>query len=654
MSSTVVIEPGRPEPASDSGGRVRLLPDGLINKIAAGEVVERPASVVKELLENSVDAGATRVEVRVEDGGRGSIVVLDDGEGMTRSDALMALERHATSKLRNDADLFCIRSLGFRGEALPSIAEVSRFELITGIEGDTVGTRLVLDGGVWGAIEDAPNPGGTEIRVRRLFFNTPVRLKFLKTPRTEMHHVLDVVQRIALSHPTMAVKLVSDGRTVLDTPAGQELSERVRRVLGKATQQGAVPIAAREGALRLEGLISGPQLHRSGRASLFLFVNGRFVRDRTVVGAVLSSYREVLPKGRYPVAVLFLDLPPEDVDVNVHPAKVEVRFKDNSEIWRFVASAVSRLLENMASGGGRQEGLFAGDEGGGGRTSPSPTVSAPVPPSSSPVDAVVAFRDPRTQRAARAIARARPAVGGTALKRLVLDPLAIAATPPSGLAVPPVGAPWRVRLARRSSSVSPWGDAGRPDFAYGSLQGRFGRWVLWSLGEDLFLIDPSAAHRRLVFSNLRQGGSDSALESRRLLVPGLFETDEARVETLLQSEELLARRGLEVSNFGGGTLALHGGPVGLEPSRLNSAVELLLQRDLDAGGLAEEDLFYELDAAVSWYSGPGDEFPFPSDLQVALVSQLDTVDEAFACPYGHPTYARLSRSEAERWFRAGK
>jgi DNA mismatch repair ATPase MutL len=168
------------------------------------------------------------------------------------------------------------------------------------------------------------------------------------------------------------------------------------------------------------------------------------------------------------------------------------------------------------------------------------------------------------------------------------------------------------------------------------------------------LIDPSAAHRRLVFSNLRQGGTESALESRRLLVPGLFETDEARVEALLHSEGLLARRGLEVSNFGGGTLALHTGPVGLEPSRLNSAVELLLRRDLEAGGLAEEDLLYELDAAVSWYSGPGDQFPSSSDLQIALVSQLDTVEQGFACPYGQPTYARLSRSDAERWFRAGK
>jgi len=622
----------------------------LINKIAAGEVVERPASVVKELFENSVDAGATRVEVRVEDGGRGAIVVLDDGEGMTRADALMALERHATSKLRCDADLFRIRSLGFRGEALPSIAEVSRFELITGVEGDTAGTRLVLDGGVWGAIEDAPNPGGTEIRVRRLFFNTPVRLKFLKTPRTEMHHVLDVVQRMALSHPGMAVKLVSEGRTVLDAPAGQTLPERVRRVLGKATQLGMVPIAAREGELRLEGLVSGAQLHRSGRASLFLFVNGRFVRDRTVVGALLSPYRGVLPQGRYPVAVLFLDLPPEDVDVNVHPAKVEVRFKDSSEVWRFVAGAVAGFLEKLTLGNARQEGLFAGE----GRE--ERTLSPSSPPSRSPEgpDQEAHFRDPRAERAARAIARARPVLRGSGLNRLAVDPLGIAANPPSGLLVPPLAAPWRERLARRSSSDAPWGAAGRPDFAYGSLQGRFGRWVLWSLDEDLLLIDPSAAHRRLVFSNLRPGGADSALESRRLLVPGLFETDEARVDGLLKFEEALARRGVEVSNFGGGTLALHTGPVGLEPSRLNSAVALVLQRDLEAGGLGEQDLLYELDAAVSWYSGPGDQFPSSPDLQIALVSQLDTVEQGFSCPYGHPTYARLSQSEVERWFGAGK
>jgi len=646
MSSAIVTEVDPLKVAAATPGRVRLLSDGLINKIAAGEVVERPASVVKELLENSVDAGATRVSVVVEDGGRGSIVVIDDGEGMTRSDALMALERHATSKLRTDADLFCIRSLGFRGEALPSIAEVSRFELVTGVAGDTAGTRLVLDGGVWGPIEDAANPGGTEVRVRRIFFNTPVRLKFLKTPRTEMHHVLDIVRRMALSQPRMALKLISDGRTVLDVPRDQELSERVRKVLGKATQEGMVQLAARQGDLRIEGLVSGPRLHRSNRACLYLFVNGRFVRDRTLVGALLSAYREVLPKGRYPVAVLFLDLPPGNVDVNVHPAKVEVRFEDSAEIWRFVGSAVSELLAKLARGGARQEGLFVEDG------DVAPTLPTPSrPPSSGPM---LEFRDPATERAARAIAQARPAASASTARRLLLDPLGLAAVPPTPLGSPPPAAPWRARLARRSASDFPWGEEGRPDFARGSLQGRFGRWILWSLEQDLLFVDPVAAHCRVVFSTLRQGSDLSALESRRLLVPELFETAAVGASSLLNCADDLGRRGLDVSDFGGGSLALHAGPLGLEPSRLKMALDSLLHRDMEAGGLAEDDLLYELDAQLSWYSGPGEDLPLAPDTQIALVTQLDTVEQAFACPFGRPTYARLSRSEAERWFRAGK
>jgi DNA mismatch repair protein MutL len=518
--------------------------------------------------------------------------------------------------------------------------------LVTGVTGDTAGTRLVLDGGVWGPIEDAANPGGTEVRVRRLFFNTPVRLKFLRTPRTEMHHVLDTVRRMALSHPRMALKLISDGRAVLDVPRDQELSERVRKVLGKATQEGMVQLAARQGDLRLEGLVSGPRLHRSNRAGVFLFVNGRFVRDRTVVGALISGYREVLPKGRYPVAVLFLDLPPGSVDVNVHPAKVEVRFEDSAEIWRFVGSAVSELLAKLARGGTRQEGLFAED----GEVTPSlPTLLRP--PSSGPI---LEFRDPATERAARAIAQARPAASGSSDRRLLLDPLGLAAAPPPPLGSPPPAALWRARLARRSASEFPWGEQGRPDFARGSLQGRFGRWILWSLEQDLLLVDPVAAHCRLVFSTLRQGSDLSALESRRLLVPELFETAAAAVSSLLNCADDLGRRGLEISDFGGGSLALHAGPLGLEPSRLKMALDSLVQRDMEAGGLAEDDLLYELDAQLSWYSGPGEDLPLAPDTQIALVTQLDTVEQAFACPFGRPTYARLSRSEAERWFRAGK
>lgn len=634
--------------------RVRLLSDSLVNKIAAGEVIERPASVVKELLENSVDAGATRVEVRVEEGGRGLISVLDNGEGMCRQDALMALERHATSKLRSDADLFRIDSLGFRGEALPSIAEVSRFELITGREGSEAGTRLVLDGGVWGEIEDAPNPGGTEVRVRRLFFNTPVRLKFLKTPRTEMHHVLDTVQRLALSHPNMAVRLVADGRSVVDVPPDGALVQRVGRILGRSVAAGLHKLTAQQGGMRLEGLVSGPGLHRSSRSAVFVFVNGRFVRDRTIIGALLAGYREVLPKGRYPVAVLFLDMPPEDVDVNVHPTKVEVRFRDPSEIWRLIGSSVSSLLMDLATGGAEQEGLFA---------SPTPPpVPTPTPaPTPSATQASPAPSAPFEQDslASRAIARARPA---TAVERpeppvapspTRIDPLGFAAQPRVDLGDPPPALPWRERLERRLESPEPWGQGGRPQLSQGELRGRFGRWILWDLSEELILVDPAAAHRRLVFANLTQGARRGGLESRRLLVPELVETEERLVARVLAEEEGLAERALELSDFGGGTLALHAGPVGFHPARLDAALRALLARLAGETQLTGSALLYELDALLAWFAGPSHEDELDRDSQAALVAQLDTVDCGFSCPFGRPTLSRIGRDEVERWFRPG-
>jgi len=279
--------------------------------------------------------------------------------------------------------------------------------------------------------------------------------------------------------------------------------------------------------------------------------------------------------------------------------------------------------------------------------------SSPAWDGAPPAPPALEFRDPALDLAARAMARAWPTKPAATRQLLLLDPFAIAAQTPGVLGIPPLASSWRLRLARRAASESPWGDSGRPEFAYGSLQGQFARWILWALDDDLLLVDPRAAHRRLVFSNLRQGGGELSIESRRLLVPELFESEEGRVGALLHFEDAFGRRGLEISDFGGGSLALHAGPSGMEPSRLKAAFDLLLRRDTEAGGLGEEDFLYELDALLSWFSGPGDEAQLLSDLQIALVAQLDTVEQAFACPFGQPTYARLSKEEAERWFRAG-
>ena len=339
--------------------RVRILPDSLINKIAAGEVVERPASVVKELVENAVDAGAEAIRVDVRGGGKSLISVRDDGLGMGRDDALLAIERHATSKIRHPDDLFAIHTLGFRGEALPSIAQVSRMEIKTARRGDERGTHLIIHGGVLKAVKDAPPVPGTEIQVRRLFFNTPVRLRFMKGERTEQGHVTEAVVRAALARPDIRFELWKGDNPTIRAEATGDLERRVTDLLGRSVGEGMLPIDEVDGDLSLRGLASTPGLTRSSRNGLYLFVNGRPVRDRLLLGAVLSAYRGLLPRGRFPVLVLFLELAVGDVDHNVHPTKSEVRFVRSQRIYGFVSTSLAAALRSGgagAAGGGAPPG----------------------------------------------------------------------------------------------------------------------------------------------------------------------------------------------------------------------------------------------------------------------------------------------------------
>src|SRR5712692_88572 len=324
--------------------KIKVLPDSLANKIAAGEVVERPSSVVKELLENALDAGAHTINIEVEAGGKRFIRVIDDGEGMTRDDAIIAFERHATSKLRSAEDLEAINTLGFRGEALPSIAAVSRLLLRTKTALDTEGTEVEFNGGKLIAVRDIAWPDGSEVEVRDLFFNIPARRKFLKSDATESFHIANLVQHYALANPQLSFLLVNNGRDVIRVAPAQSLKERAYQVLGGALLEKLVEVNAEANGLRISGFVSNPQEQRSSRDAQYLFINRRFVRDQLIGRALSEAYRSMMPSATYPAAVLFIEAPPTEVDVNVHPAKTEVRFLHEGAVLSFVRDAVAAAL----------------------------------------------------------------------------------------------------------------------------------------------------------------------------------------------------------------------------------------------------------------------------------------------------------------------
>src|SRR5216110_3526996 len=355
-------------------GRIHVLPEHVANKIAAGEVVERPASVVKELLENSLDAGSTRIRIQVEAGGKRLIQITDNGCGMTRDDALLAFERHATSKIQSAEDLLTVATLGFRGEALPSIASVSRLKLETRAPGESSGTMLEINGGKILRVEESGLPAGTSIAVRDLFFNTPARKKFLRAESTELSHIASLVTHYALAHPEKHFELHSATNAMLVAPPVAGYSERVYQVFGKETLDQLIPVAARQalehvglpqpppwrrkevdengeeaepkdpGEMRVHGFVSKPEIQKLNRNSIFVFVNGRLIRDRLVQHAITEAYRNIIPPTVYPVVLLFLELPAAEVDVNVHPSKTEVRFRQQSAIHDFVRDTARAAL----------------------------------------------------------------------------------------------------------------------------------------------------------------------------------------------------------------------------------------------------------------------------------------------------------------------
>ncbi|MCM2264673.1 MAG: DNA mismatch repair endonuclease MutL [Desulfuromonadales bacterium] len=593
--------------------KIRILPEQLANQIAAGEVVERPASVVKELLENAIDAGASELLVEVEQGGRRLIRVTDNGCGMAKEDLFLALERHATSKISSTADLFALHTLGFRGEALPSIASVSRLRLTSRPLEQELGWQIYAEGGTVRQAEAVGIPTGTVVEVRDLFFNTPGRRKFLRSDETEFGHLADVVVRLAMARPDIHLRLINNGRTHLEAYRHECLEERAAALLGRSLTADMLAVEADSGnGEMITGLISAPRLNRSSSSHLYAYVNGRFVRDRVVQHAILEAYRTLLEKRRYPVAVLFLDLPPEMVDVNVHPTKHEVRFREQQKIHDFVMTAIrSRLLDE--------------------------TATAVVSPHS--------FAESLVLPAAAAAGSAETARVG------VQEALAAYGTRSPA----PESPTWSTggkgeALGWDKAPVT----APRMPDGWRVIGQYLNSYLVCQAGDDLLLIDQHAAHERIGFEKLRRQLQATGIEKQRLLFPAVIECDHRQAAVVAEHLGDFARLGFELETFGGRSFTLTA-----MPQLLAGADAERLVLDM-AEELAQIGRGSSLDAALdqvlmrlACHSMVRANQPLARPEMEALLSELAAIDYGSHCPHGRPVIRRMGRGEIERFFHRG-
>jgi DNA mismatch repair protein MutL len=572
-------------------GKVHRLSDELANQIAAGEVVERPASVVKELVENAVDAGATRVIVDVEQGGSVLVRVTDDGEGMSAADAALALERHATSKIRLLEDLFKLGTFGFRGEALPSIGSVSRLTLRTKLRDAAEGVEIVVHGGKTVSTKPAGGAAGTTIEVHDLFFNVPARRKFLKATATESAHVGEVILGAALARPDITFGLSRDGRMVREY---LRVPSRVDRARAASTGEQLTHVRAERGPLRIEAMLAAPERARSGATGLALLVNGRPVRDRQLARAVAHSYGSVLESGRYPVGVVWIDLPSELVDVNVHPQKAEVRFTDA----RGVFDAVTRELHKSLG-----EAFHLPDSG------------------QSPYAHFARFEQPTLRDLGQAAAQ-------------------VLSHSPSTLPrpEPPLVPEQNLFVAERAAAYA--------QLRYiGQVHGTY----LLCEGEDgLYILDQHAAAERVTFDRLRRAHTSQKLEMQRLLVAEVVELPHADVAVLEEASAEVARLGVEVRAVGDGAVAVHGVPALLrkpDPARIVRDLAGELGRQGERAFRGAIDLVL---ATMACHGSIRAGDAISSEEARALLLALDAVDFAGHCPHGRPVVMRLPWGELER------
>jgi DNA mismatch repair protein MutL len=604
---------------------IRLLPSNLVNQIAAGEVVERPASAVKELVENAIDAGAGRVDVVLAEGGQALISVTDDGCGMTPDELALAVERHATSKLPDD-DLSHIDHLGFRGEALPSIGSVARLRLTSRTREASEAWSLLVEGGRKDAPEPAAHAPGTRVEVRDLFFATPARLKFLKHPRTEMIHVREVLERLAMAHPGIAFSLVSDGRAVLKLPAcgGDDETARLERltaILGRDFGPASLAIDAERDGMRLLGRVGLPTFNKATAAAQYLFVNGRPVRDRLLGGAVRGAYQDVLAHDRHAVVSLFLELPPDVVDVNVHPAKAEVRFRDQGAVRGLIVGSIKHAL----AGAGHRAAQPATNLGALGAFRPS---AVPLASHSGGSWTAWAPPPPRPPEAAVGWAAAAQA------------PLGFADAPPDG-------------RAPMSAAVS---QANAPDplaeYPLGVARGQVhNTYVIAQTSDGLILVDQHAAHERLVYERMKQALATGGIARQGLLLPEVVEMDEGACLRVAERAEDLANLGLVLEAFGSGAVVVREVPALLGDCDIQGLVKDLADHLEEWGdALALQDRLAHVCGTMACHSSVRAGRPLNLAEMNALLRQMEVTPNAGQCNHGRPTYVELKLADIEKLF----
>jgi len=596
--------------------RIRILPEVVSNKIAAGEVVERPASVVKELVENALDAGSDRIRVEVEKGGRNLIRVSDNGSGMRRDDALLALERYATSKIFSDADLFAIRTLGFRGEALPSIASVSRFSLLTREKQSPVGTRIEVEGGTLRDVREAGAPRGTMISVRQLFFNTPARRKFLKTVSTEMGHIADALISMALAWPQTRFTLVHNGRTVKDWPSASDAALRVADVLGSDVRPFLLPVDGRWEPAALSGWVCASRVSRATTRGIYVFVNGRFVRDRAVQHGLLEGFRGRLMKGQYPVAVLFITVPFDQVDVNVHPAKHQVRFSRQRDIHDLVARTVTDAL------GRSERPEFA----------PAGALSAPSGP------------PPVIAESRQLYDRPPQDTSGGDPKRPVL-----AATPPTSGAEA-----GRDAASRGSAVIGAAQEALWPQRRFSDLRviGQFhDTYVLCEAPGQLVLIDQHAAHERIYYEELKARADGRPPPTQLLALPEKIELGHTEAALLNQLLPQLGRAGIQIEPFGGTAFVVRAVPQLLTGADLRPLLLEMVEKMAAEGAVPQPDRLADDCLKLMACHGAirANQRLAPAQIE-ALLRRLDSCRDPSHCPHGRPTWISRSKKEIEKTF----